>query len=429
MAKLTLMPDPRYNKVDSKPLVIRLSHKGKANYLKTSYILKIKDWDEKGKQIKSSYPNSVKANARVQKKVSLARDVLSEHFTILKQLSSDDIANLINARFEEQDKEKLPQIDTLPSSKSNKTTLKTYCEKVVARYEKANRFGMVNSFKEAVRVVLKFYGNDRLLLSDIDETFLEDLEADYIGSGNKINGLGVHLRAIRRIFNLAVKDKETELTANDYPFGRGGYSIKREKANKRAVKLDVINDIRKLNYQIGSPLWHHRNYFLFMFNMRGMNFIDLAFLTTDAIKDGRIRYKRRKTKRGNSVKEFNIKITEESQQIINHYSKRKVKTNLMFPILDDVINQEDERRIYAVYQSRMRNHNRRLNAIGKEIGLDTKLTTYVARHTFATAGLHKGVSKAQIGDMLGHTNYYTTEAYFADFDKEVLDDAADQILS
>ena len=96
--------------------------------------------------------------------------------------------------------------------------------------------------------------------------------------------------------------------------------------------------------------------------------------------------------------------------------------------MEDVIDSSNEQRIYALYQNRLRNHNRRLNTIGKAIGLDTKLTTYVARHTFATAGLHKGVSKAQIGDMLGHTSYYTTEAYFDDFDKEVLDDAADQIL-
>lgn len=175
---------------------------------------------------------------------------------------------------------------------------------------------MANSFKEAVRVLLTFHGNHKLLLSDIDETFLEDLEADYVGNGNKINGLGVYLRAIRRIYNLAIKDRQTEVAANDYPFGRSGYSIKREKAKKRAVKLDVIQKIRKLKYKKSSPQWHHRNYFLFMFNMRGMNFIDMAFLKKNAIKDDRIMYKRRKTKRGASVKEFDIKITGEARKIM-----------------------------------------------------------------------------------------------------------------
>lgn len=427
MAKLSIMPDPRYNKVDKCPLVIRVSHKGKANYLKAGFILEVKEWDNNRKQIKSSYPNSVRANAKIQKKMSLAQDILSEYFAVLKQLSSDEITQLINARFEENDKEKLPPMEAFPS-KSNTTTLKDYSEKVIARYEKAKRFGMANSFKDSVSVFLKYHGNDQLLLSDIDETFLEDLEADYVGSGNKINGLGVRLRGIRRIYNLAIKDKDTEVSANDYPFGRGGYSIKREKSQKRAVKLDVIQAIRQLELEEGSASWHHRSYFMFMFNMRGMNFIDMAFLRIDAIKDGRIRYKRRKTKRGNSVKEFDIKITDDAQKIIDYYAKRRTKSDLIFPIMEDVIDSGDDQRIYSLYQNRLRNHNRRLNTIGKAIGLETKLTTYVARHTFATAGLHKGVSKAQIGDMLGHTSYYTTEAYFDDFDKEVLDDAADQIL-
>lgn len=109
---------------------------------------------------------------------------------------------------------------------------------------------------------------------------------------------------------------------------------------------------------------------------------------------------------------------------------KKIKSGkgLAFPIMRDVIDGENNERIYYMYQNRLCNHNRRLITIGKALGLNENLTTYVAHHTFATAGLHKGVSKAQIGDMLGHTNYYTTEAYFDDFDKAVLDEAADQIL-
>ena len=427
MAKLNLMPDPRYNKTDTCPLVIRVSHRRKVKYLKTGFILTAKDWNEKRNQIKSSFTNSVRANAKVQKKMSLAQDVLSDHHAVLKQLTVDEIAHLITQRFEQTDKEKLPATSTL-STQSKKTTLKDYGNKVIARYRKANRFGMARSFEDALKVLLKFHGSDDLLMTQIDVTFLEDLEADYLGRDFKLNGLGSCLRAIRRIYNLAIRDKDTELNEIHYPFGRGGYSIRTEKAKKRAVKLDVIQAIRELNYPPGSSLWHHRNYFLFMFNMRGMNFIDLAFLPTDAVQEGRLRYRRRKTKRGNSVKEFNIKVTEEAQRILNYYADPKNDQDLAFPIMRDVIRTADKEYIYKLYQSRLRNHNRRLTSIGSAVGLEEKLTSYVARHTFATAGLHKGISKAQIGDMLGHTNYYTTEAYFDDFDKEVLDDAADQIV-
>ncbi len=90
---------------------------------------------------------------------------------------------------------------------------------------------------------------------------------------------------------------------------------------------------------------------------------------------------------------------------------------------------ESEEDVHRIYKNCRRSHNRRLETIRKKIHLETKLTTYVARHTFATAGLHKGISKAQVGDMLGHTNYYTSEAYFADFENKVLDQAADKIFS
>ncbi|MGB5927781.1 MAG: tyrosine-type recombinase/integrase [Cyclobacteriaceae bacterium] len=427
MATCTLFHDTRNKNTDSFPIVLRISHKGNRKDIPTAYKVSKSDWNDNKKLIKGTYPNSSRANSRLKNKIAIATEVISEYGFVLKNMTVVQLASAIKEHLDEAEKEKLPPLTVLPT-KSHRTTLKDYSEKVIARYEKAKRFGMANSFKDSVKVFLRFHGNDQLVISDIDETFLEELEADYVGSGNKINGLGVSLRGIRRIFNLSIKDKETEIDANDYPFGRGGYSIKREKSQKRAVKLDVIQAIRDLKLEEGSASWHHRNYFMFMFNMRGMNFIDMAFLRKDAIKDSRIRYKRRKTKRGNSVKEFDIKITDDAQRIIDCYSQRNNKSDLVFPIMEDVINSGDDQKIYALYQNRLRNHNRRLNTIGKAIGLDTKLTTYVARHTFATAGLHKGVSKAQIGDMLGHTSYYTTEAYFDDFDKEVLDDAADQIL-
>lgn len=427
MAKLALMPDPRYNHADQFPLVIRVSHRRKAKYLKTGFTLEKKHWNSKQKQIKSPFPNSVRANAKVQKKVLLAQEVLSDHHAVLKQLTTDDIVALITQRFEEVDQEKLPPIRTL-LSQSKKTTLREYGDKVVARYKKANRFGMARAFEDAIKVFIKFNGNEQLLISDIDVTFLEDLEADYLGKGFKLNGLGSYMRSVRRIYNLAIRDKETEIAEAHYPFGRGGYSIRTEKAKKRAVKLDVIQAIRNLPLEPDSSLWHHRNFFLFMFNTRGMNFIDLAFLPTSAIQEGRLRYKRRKTKRGASVKEFNIKVSEEAQRILDHYAAPGNDKSLAFPIMRDAIGKADDEYVYKLYQNRLSNHNRRLITIGKSIGLEESLTTYVARHTFATAGLRKGISKAQIGDMLGHTSYYTTEAYFDDFEEEVLDDAADQII-
>lgn len=426
MASVSLFLDKRNKNSDRFPLKLRISHKTNRKDIPTGYKLAEGDWNDQKKKINRSFENSVNANFRLKEKIATASKAIMKYESVLKDLSVYELGEIIKKELDEAAKENLP---THVSWKNpTRTTLKAYGDIVINRYKMAKRFGMVKSFEDAIGMVLKFHGSNDLLISDISEIFLEDLEADYIGDGKKLNGLGVRLRAIRRIYNLAIKDKDTELTAENYPFGHGGYSIKTEKSKKRAVKLDVIQKIRELNYIEGSSLWHHRNYFLFMFNMRGMNLIDLAFLRKDAISKGRVKYKRRKTRRGRSVKEFDIKITREARHILYYYIKRKGKDDLVFPILEDVIDSDDDQRIYDVYQNRLCNHNRRLITIGKAIGLEEHLTTYVARHTFATAGLHKGISKAQLGDMLGHTNYNTTEAYFDEFDKEVLDDAAKQIL-
>jgi site-specific recombinase XerD len=421
MAKLTLLPDPRYTSSETAPVVIRISHLRKVNYIKTGYFVKSAYWSDKQSQFKSTYPNSVKANARVQKRLALAQEILSEHSAILPSMTSKQITSIIRNRFEELDESKLPKQITI-----QQTGLLSYGQMVIDRYKKANRFGMARSFEDCLKFFRRYHDGQDILLTDIDTTYLEDLEADYLGRGLKINGLSTYLRSVRRFFNLAIRDKATEVNETHYPFGRGGYSIRREKARKRAVKLDVIKALRELEIPEDSGLWHHRNYFLFMFNMRGMNFIDLSFLSKANLYEDRIRYKRHKTKRGQSTREFNIKLTAEAQRILDYYANKE--SDLLFPILRDVIDSKDKKLIYDTYMSRLCNHNRRLRSIGKELGLTEPLTTYVARHTFATAGLHKGISKAQIGDMLGHANYNTTEAYFEEFDTEVLDQAAEIIL-
>ncbi len=425
MATPTLMLDTRNKKVDKFPLVIRVRHKGIPKNIQLGYKLTLGQWNDKKSLIKSSFPNSKKANHIVNKKWLTTQQVISEYEPFLKTMSVYEIVDLIYTSFKNEEEERLK---VLYKEKGAATFLKPYGDKVIERYIKAKRFGSADAIKNAIVFIKKYNGGRDILLTTITELFLEDLESYYLGQGNNLNGLGVHLRAIRRIYNLAIKDSQTEITLEHYPFGKNGYSIKQQKTKKRAVSLDMIESIVKLEYPVESPLWHHKNYFLINFYMRGMNFMDIAYLTVGSIKKGRLQYKRRKTKRGNNVKEFDILIPENVKSIFEYYLEGKSGNDLIFPILDHVIDTESEDRVYEVYKNRRRNHIRRLGTIGKNVGLDVKLTTYVARHTFATAGLHKGIPKAQIGDMLGHTNYYTTEAYFADFENEILDKAADKIF-
>ncbi len=444
MATLTLMLDQRNKNAKKFPLILRVRHKGIPKNIQLGYKLDATQWDESNNRIKSSsLPNTKRANYLVNEKLTIASKVVSDHNATLKSLDVYQVVELIKKAFIKNEEEKSGILNKIAPQKS--TYLNTYGTEIIKRYRDAGRFGMADAMRGAIDLVVKYNASQDVLLSTIDEIFLEDLESWYLSKDNKpinkksdasktsykkntLNGLGVRLRSIRRIYNLAIKDNSTELKIENYPFGKGGYSIKQQRAKKRAVNLDVVEQIKHLDTPEESPLWHHKNYFLINFYMRGMNFMDMAYLRVGAINKGRLKYKRRKTRRGTNVKEFDILIPNEIKDILNYYTGGKSKEDLVFPILADIMDTESEERIHEIYKSRRKNHNRRLNTIGKKLGLDIKLTTYVARHTFATAGLYKGVPKSQIGDMLGHTNYYTTEAYFADFENEILDKAAEKIF-
>ncbi len=431
MATAKLFYDKRKSTKDDKyPLVIRISHKGNRKDIKTEYRLSINEWNEKKEEIKASFKNSKRANAKLKTKIGTASEVISNYEKSLERLSAIELANLIKEELHLQKEQKLGV--TISHLDAKKTYFKTYSEMVIAHTRKVSSAKYANSLQEAVNYFLKFHGNDKLLISEIDTTFLERLEAYYIVNsqkGDSLNGLGAYLRNVRKIINAAIKDKLTEVTMEHYPFGQHGYSIKKTSTKKRAVKLTEFEKIKNFKPEKGSALWHHKNYFLFYFYMRGMNFIDLAHLKMDNIEDDRLVYKRRKTKRGQNSKEFNIKISTDAIKILKHYTNNKAANDFIFPIMSDTHEVTDPIRLLDLYENKRNNHNNRLKTIAKMVGINTKLTTYVARHSFATAGLHNGLSKAEIGDMLGHTNYYTTETYLSGFEQKTLDDAADKIFN
>ncbi|TSE03807.1 tyrosine-type recombinase/integrase [Aquimarina algiphila] len=444
MATLTLMLDKRNKKAKEFPLIIRVRHKGIPKNIPLGYKLTPEQWNEDKNQVKASFPNSKRANHKIDEKWAIASKIISDYNTVLKTLTVYEVVDLIHNALIKSVEENTLILKSEP--KKIQTFLNVYGTKVIARYQDARRFGMADAMRSAIDLLLKFNSGEDILISKINEIFLEDLESWYLSKDNKpvnkktsnksktiykkntLNGLGVRLRSIRRVYNLAIKDTSTELKLDDYPFGKGRYAIKQQRTKKRAANLDIIEQIKEMDIPKESPLWHHKNYFLVNFYMRGMNFMDMAYLKVGSISKGRLKYQRRKTRRGANVKEFDILIPEYVLRLFKYYIKGKSKENLIFPILDDVIHIESEERVHEIYKNRRRNHNRRLNTISKKLNLDIKLTTYVARHTFATAGLYKGISKAEIGDMLGHTNYYTTEAYFADFENEILDKAAEKIF-
>ena len=126
-----------------------------------------------------------------------------------------------------------------------------------------------------------------------------------------------------------------------------------------------------------------------------MNLIDIAFLKSFNITENKegtyLRYERRKTISEDGVKEFNIKLPDTAKEILSYYLTDKEPDELIFPLLQDIIDHPDAKEVYRVYCYRRTNHNTWLKRIGEDAETSVKLTTYVARHSFATIGLYNDI--------------------------------------
>jgi integrase len=152
-----------------------------------------------------------------------------------------------------------------------------------------------------------------------------------------------------------------------------------------------------------------------------MNFVDMMKLTWSDVSDGKIAYIRSKTSRP-----FIIKITPPVQDILDYYKAQAINTKYVFPILlhDDLTPQQAADRKKKV----MKRFNKQLKEIAQILGINKNLSSYVARHSFATNMKFAGVSTGIISEALGHQTQEITEIYLKSFENSVIDDAVEKLL-
>ncbi len=145
----------------------------------------------------------------------------------------------------------------------------------------------------------------------------------------------------------------------------------------------------------------------------GTSFIDLSFLKVNDIKNGRVEYKWKKTGRLHS-----IKITPPLLEILNRYTKEKSADDF---ILNIIQKEQVFKKQYAAARDEMRRYNKALKGLATLAGIEDTITSYTARHTFATTAKFKGVPVAAISDALGHSDVKTTQIYLDQFDNDTMD--------
>ena len=315
--------------------------------------------------------------------------------------------------------------DTLfePTTRKAGITIEDGFNAEIERLESLGKINSATKHKYALQV-LDGYKSVKTALEAIDLDYLKGLELYLRQRGNKDNSIATRFAIFKAIYNKAVK--EGKVTVKQNPFSLFQVGSLWAKTRKRAIDKDDIQRLIDLKITDGHKTEYQRlakDLFLFSYFTAGMNFGDIARLRYKDIVKGRVNYSRHKTQ-----KLLSFQLVPNAMQIIEKYIKTNhTQEDYIFPILDRS-EHKTAQQIFNRLHKVLRKVNRELKTLGEQIGLEVPLTTYVARHTYATVLKRSGVNIAIISESLGHSDLSTTQIYLDSFENSQIDDAMKNLL-
>lgn len=296
---------------------------------------------------------------------------------------------------------------------TSRLSLFNFMESIIARLKHDGKVRTSETYRSALNSFARFRNEEDVMLDALNQDLMESYEAYLQAKGLVPNSISFHLRILRAVYNRACEQGLIIATANPFTHVYTGV----EKTAKRAVDIKTIRRIKNLDLSMDKSLDYARDIFMLSFYMRGMSFIDLAYLEKSDLANGIVTYRRRKT----GQKLF-IRWTKEMQAILDKYPENE--TEYLFPVITSrTANPRNQ------YRNRHYVTNRNLKIVAQKIGMQMPLTTYVARHSWASIAKSKGIALSVISEGLGHDNEHTTQIYLASLDTSAVDRANDIILS
>ena len=375
------------NKKGTYPVKIKVYFQGKPKYYPTGICMSTKEELEEVLESKS------KKNIEIQYIIHKEFNRILKNVDILVERGTFSFSNLNNML-----------------GKNIGGTLNEMISAKIKELENEEKFG-TSAFYKGTLSLLKRYIKHDVPIKEVTVEWLNGLEKFILKTANQTT-VAMNMRNIRATMNIA--KQVGVIRESDYPFGRGKYQIKEGSGKKKALNKKQLKAIAE--YSDGSMTTEfYRDLWLFIYFCNGLNVADLISLKFSDIQNGEISFIRKKTKdRTRDVKRIYAAITPEMYSIINKWGNDPKKSVYIFPFLkpgDSAWEHEKKKKNLTKLI------NKRMKMIGEKLNLG-KITTYVARHTYATVLRNEGVPISIISPMLGHSSVTTTEIYLADLESE-----------
>lgn len=379
------------------PLMVCVCKDGKRKYQSLGISIKAEQWDFKSNLPKTKCPNRDRIILLINERINEIQKVALD-----KRIAGKDFT-----------------ATTLIESASNNVTVKTvgeYYLTYIQNLKKESRIRYAGMFEVSYSSFIKFNKHLDIPFSDIDATWLKRYELWIKEQNLSVSTISTRIRHLRAVFNLAIAEHSIK---NDcYPF----HSYKVSKLNKQTAKRAISKKevLKIMKYQGNTPMEKLAiDVFVFSYLNAGINFIDIAKLKHSNIVESQLIYNREKTK-----KLINVPLQQKAIDIIAKY--KNDKSPYLFPILSPFHKTEVQiaNRLHKV----LAKINKHLKEIGEKLKLPIPLTTYVARHSYATVLKRAGVSTSIISESLGHSSEKITQVYLDSFNNSQINEAMKNLL-
>jgi len=385
------------------PLMVKITKNGKRSLKTLGVSLNPKYWDFDRDRPKSNCPNrthivSIITNAlQKYQSIQLDMEARNENYSVSEILA-----------------------DT--SAKTAQLTLEDFLTSHIQQLRDNGKVGNSYAYLNLRTTLHNFHGKKlNFLFNVVDVSFCNKFEAWMRKNQFEDTTMHYYFRTLRATYNKAIEAKCADREKS--PFVEYKLSRFSTKTKKRALSKESVKKILKMDCSTMSEkarLAH--DVFSFSYYCGGISLVDVANLTLDNIIDGRLIYERQKTHGM-----INLVMLDEAKAIIERYATYQKRAGYLFPILDNRVHITPMQKFNRV-RKLCHQINKELHSLAKELGIQEDVTTYVARHSFATVLKKSGVNIGIISQALGHQDIKTTQIYLSKFDDDQVDSAMKNLL-
>lgn len=298
--------------------------------------------------------------------------------------------------------------------------LKEFIEDLISSRTKSGRQGTAHVYRCMLHSFLRFCDRVDVKFYDITSDLLTDYENWLRTQELSWNTVSTYLRSLRAVYNYAMEEGKAPFVPKLFKSVYTGVNVQ----HRRAVKAETIAKVLNFKNRTESvQLDFAKDLFTLLFLLRGIPFVDLAHLRRSDLKDGMITYRRQKT--GSWIC---VSVEPEAMKILQKYADIRIHSAFLLPILDEKV-ADDSVAAYRSYQCQLRKFNFLLSCLATEAGIQEKITSYTARHSWATIAFHLKVPVGLISNAMGHSSITVTETYLKPFNEEEIQKVNKKIIS